>query len=70
MLRPRSEERREQRSLQVGKSNGKSREAVAACKHINLLLRAASVAVGQGGLADLPYNTRKHWEDQSYHMIT
>lgn len=46
------------------------RQPGAACKHINLLLKAGSVAVGQGGAADLPYNTRNHWEDQNYHMNT
>lgn len=53
-------------SLNRGQSHG----AASACKHINLLLKAASVAVGQGGVPDLPYNTRNHWEDQNYHMNT
>lgn len=46
------------------------RQPVAACKHKNFLLKAASVAVGQGGVPDLPYNTRNHWEEQNYHMNT
>lgn len=55
-------------SLKLGMSNGKSHEAASGCLQTHTsLLKAASVAVGQGGVADLPYNTRKHWEDQSYH---